>query len=936
MKIKTPRILLIATLTAVIILLSHANATHFRQLSVNEGLSQPTGTAVAQDCLGRIWIGTREGVNIYDGTSITGYQGWVPSGKERVWIGNVVSTIASDSVGNIFLLIDNDIIRYDIAGERFSRFTNSGSVSALAPFKGKIVYVSADSLFVKNAADDRTEFLFRIPEARNITGIAIGEKAYYISSSSGLHIYDRKSLKHNILLPEKNIYSLYISQDKSLWFSSASEGIYCLRPGTAEPEFKSAPAAINGNKGPVETRNIIEDTNGDIWYGAFSGLYRYEPESGKTHNIALPTNTENLSHSSVIGMLCDRAGNIWAGTYYGGVNYFRPNRADIINFDYERLAPEGMHPSCVVSIVKDKRGNIWFGTDGAGVVCVDTLWNIRKQLNTRSGADVIRQNNIKDLAYDSISDRLFIGTHLGGISVYDITRKKLTNLIDCPDNGHYSSIIADFEIHGRKLFIASKPGLSYIDLDDNSNKQHIISKTINLRRIGFDSKNNLCGIGRSDNTVYKIKTDTPRMQISILARLNEKGAKASDLCCLEGGILISTLGNGIIWVPDPDFKKNDVRFNSTFPDKYCYAIAKSTEGDVYILGSRHISQFSPITGRIESISFSDYFQNSNLINGCGMLPLKNGTLLVGSTKGITLFDEQSVFSGKDDHERIFFSQLRVDSRTVSASDSTGILNKALPFAETISLPYDHPDFEIQIGVSNYTANSQRPVIEYRLSGHDETWHITRNGVIRYVDLKPGIYTLSSRIAGAKDVIEIKIEVAHPWYSSWWAWLLYIIAGISIISFIIYKTNDASHLRISLGRLLDEHRRQRLEDARTFPPESVENPLDKKFITDVSRYIENHISDTELDIQAICQDIGMSRTLFFNKFKTLTGDTPNAFILRCRLKHSATLLKTCPHMNVTEIAEDSGFNNAAYFSRCFKKKFGVSPLAYRKNSDGPVD
>ncbi len=75
---------------------------------------------------------------------------------------------------------------------------------------------------------------------------------------------------------------------------------------------------------------------------------------------------------------------------------------------------------------------------------------------------------------------------------------------------------------------------------------------------------------------------------------------------------------------------------------------------------------------------------------------------------------------------------------------------------------------------------------------------------------------------------------------------------------------------------------------------------------------------------------MSRSLFFNTFKTITGLTPETFLLNYRLKHAATLLIEQPHLSVAEIAYQSGFSTAAYFSRCFKKQFGVSPLSYRKD------
>ena len=111
--------------------------------------------------------------------------------------------------------------------------------------------------------------------------------------------------------------------------------------------------------------------------------------------------------------------------------------------------------------------------------------------------------------------------------------------------------------------------------------------------------------------------------------------------------------------------------------------------------------------------------------------------------------------------------------------------------------------------------------------------------------------------------------------------------------------------------------------------SVVNPLDRNMIKHITDYIDKHMSDQNLDIPSLCLELGLSRSLFYNKFKSLTGMTPNAFILNYRLKHAAMLLRTDDSLTITEISDRTGFNNAAYFSRCFRKQFGISPAPYRK-------
>ena len=106
-------------------------AEYFSHLGLSDGLSSPSVMAIYQDCLGRMWFGTREGINVYDGNRISVYQGWVQNGKNAaspIWLGNEVSSIAGDREGDIYILIDRKLIKYDIRKGSFDyRGTSFGT-----------------------------------------------------------------------------------------------------------------------------------------------------------------------------------------------------------------------------------------------------------------------------------------------------------------------------------------------------------------------------------------------------------------------------------------------------------------------------------------------------------------------------------------------------------------------------------------------------------------------------------------------------------------------------------------------------------------------------------------------------------------------------------------------------------------------------------------
>lgn len=102
---------------------------------------------------------------------------------------------------------------------------------------------------------------------------------------------------------------------------------------------------------------------------------------------------------------------------------------------------------------------------------------------------------------------------------------------------------------------------------------------------------------------------------------------------------------------------------------------------------------------------------------------------------------------------------------------------------------------------------------------------------------------------------------------------------------------------------------------------------------LGRYIEivkANISNPELDVSVIYETLGMSRTNFYRKVKTVTGLSPIELIKNIRLEAGAKLLKESD-MNVSEIAQHIGFSSRSYFARSFKAAYGMSPTEYQETA-----
>lgn len=104
-----------------------------------------------------------------------------------------------------------------------------------------------------------------------------------------------------------------------------------------------------------------------------------------------------------------------------------------------------------------------------------------------------------------------------------------------------------------------------------------------------------------------------------------------------------------------------------------------------------------------------------------------------------------------------------------------------------------------------------------------------------------------------------------------------------------------------------------------------DPMDQAFVEKATRLVLDNLSDTNFNIDRLCREMAMSRTLFYGKLKTLTGQGPQDFIRLIRLEQAAQYLKQGD--SVLDVSVKTGFVNVKYFSTVFKKHFGVSPSKY---------
>lgn len=155
---------------------------------------------------------------------------------------------------------------------------------------------------------------------------------------------------------------------------------------------------------------------------------------------------------------------------------------------------------------------------------------------------------------------------------------------------------------------------------------------------------------------------------------------------------------------------------------------------------------------------------------------------------------------------------------------------------------------------------------------------------------------------------------------------------------ITKPFKVKHLIARVKSLLD-NRKKLMQKYASYPfiteNQPVKKSRDQQFIEKIVHFIEEHISDPNLSVESLSAEMAMSKSVFQRKMKALTDNSPNEFMRLIRLQYAAQLLLSNEY-RISEIGYMSGFSSHSYFSRCFYDHFKLTPSEYIEQHTGQVD
>ena len=810
-----------------------ADIPHPREgsVAVTDRLSNGKVNGFAQDRDGHIWIATGRGLNKYTGNEYVQYF----SADDTLGLpDNQINTVFSARDGALWVCTVNGVaVRTSTGG--FRRIPVQGNLpninQILETPGGTLLFSNSSTLFRYDPETDMLRPVIReLGEfGQQAAGIGSDGNLWVISGAGFiLNCYSTSdwSLLQSITLPHQTYHMCPAGHDE-LWLSGmGSLSILDTRSGSFKPlpeAIRAEPRLVNGDIDilfPVDDNSMLLNVigKGFFLYGRSRGSVMHQSDAAFPYSIP---------ETEIRSIFKDRSGNLWFGTTDQGFSVSYHDRGLFGNDKYLTQALKGRS---VTSLCPDKSGGLWICTLRDGLFRYDLRSG---ELIEVPVAHLIPDGNVgyiraSGVYADSDGDLWFTFADKYRVirCAWDGRRLKAKDIVYAimpltvqEDDrgalwiGGFSSVLVRYDKHdGSRMDI---------DLTDAAGKWTFVSCLV-LKEPG------LLLAGCFDASPVQVNTYSLECKPAAVSP-EDYGTciRRTPLIpnCLfrdsAGHVWIGTYANGLL------LNEAESRHVAPVPGAPCpdiCAIREDRQGNIWVSTMSGLGKYDRTVG-----SFVHYFEADGIggdqFNDRASCILPDGTLVFGGTHGITCFNPLDAPATRT--VPLVFQNLSIHGQLVLPSED-GPIDRLLSEKPEVTIRHNQNAFSISFAALDYSEFEQIRYA-YKLEGFDRDWvKINTRHDAYFANLPPGRYTLRVRIAnGSHTVTEteeaLHIRVLPPWYRSWWAILLYILAAglVLAMAYTFYR-----HVRRVRKEAAKRIREVRLEREKAEEAEKAEKALNR--------------------------------------------------------------------------------------------------------------
>jgi signal transduction histidine kinase/ligand-binding sensor domain-containing protein/DNA-binding NarL/FixJ family response regulator/HPt (histidine-containing phosphotransfer) domain-containing protein len=771
----------------------------FRHLAAEDGLSQNTVNAVAQDAQGFIWVATEGGLSRYDGYELRRYNH--RRNDPASLPGNFVWDMRAGRDGSLWLAVkDAGVARLDPETGRFTSFrhdpgkpdslSSNAARSVLVDRQGTVWVATIDGGL--NALDPRTGLArrFRHDPARpdslssdRVSAIAEDPSgAIWVGTPAGLNRWipgtDRfERFTHDPgqpeSLPSDRVKTLYVDRSGMLWVGTLDRGL-ARRDGegftTFAPVEADASALASG-----DVAAIHEDRAGRLWVGTSAGLHLMDRSNGRftrfRHDAADPA---SLRDDQVLALFEDRGGLLWVGTRAGGVSRWNPRSWA---FGSVRTDAFGGHQPFAMAEAGD--GRLWVGTLGGGLFRFDPRSGSAASATAVLGEAPAADPRVMALLKDR-SGALWVGTMAGGL-----VRIGPDGSIRRPGSGDGSPGAVSTQkvmsllqlLDGRILVGTFGDGIAVIDpvtmrvarLGDAGRAASPLARAFVTALA--QAEDGTIWVGTDGKGLHAFTVDGRSLGSWQRDPARTDGLASSTIFALyidrAGSVWVGTSGGGLDRIEGSVREPASLRFvNYSTVDGLggdtIYGIRPDRGGGVWLSTDRGLTRLDPRTRAIKVFHREHGLQGEDFNFGAH-LAMSDGRLAFAGAGGINLFSPDEVLQATPVGPATVLTRIDVLGQPARLQ---------APLARLKRLPLGYRDsvLTLEFAALDFTAPLKN-TYTHRLVGFSDAWTPpTAERRLTYTNLDAGSYVLEVRGANsdgvaAAQVFRLPIVVAPaPWRS----------------------------------------------------------------------------------------------------------------------------------------------------------------------------
>ncbi|TNE63916.1 MAG: hypothetical protein EP344_04060 [Bacteroidetes bacterium] len=916
----------------------------FDHLTIDQGLSNNTVYAIAEDLDGFLWFGTRDGLNRYDGYEFRIYK--ANSSDNHSLPGNNIQSLFLHPGGDLWIglrtgglcILDRETQQFrdnPFAGQVFANWatvsvqvffldsrgyiwmgTSSQGVVRIGPGLKQLDYFGIDAERRGRRMQSNACFSF-VEDDRG--------RVWMGTSEGRVHYYDPQTDSVGVLEgdPEAGIdlysytKSLLIRNDV-LWIGTEGNGLalYDLKNGRF----------LQNKLGKSLIRDIKQSGDMVLISTDGAGLW-YTRDEGRTfHSVQfIPDLVNSLNTNALYDIFIDRSQNIWIGTFNGGVNVHKPRKTEFLTY---KLAPNTVDAPGNQSVLvfhEDRDGYIWIGKDGGGLL----RFNQGDQTYTTYRSDptdpATLSSNVVTAIYEDSKRRLWIGTFAYGLNLFDRKRGVLRTFqydADNPLSISNNNVWAITEDRAGNLWVGTLGGgLNRFNYREDRferiqpdpvipNRSGYLSDW-NVRVLLVDSHDDLWigtefgGLNKRDHQTGKISTWRADTRDS-------SALQSSSILCLHqdrnGQLWIGTEGGGLHAMLADGRSFRHYTVDDGLPSNVINAIEEDPSGTFWISTNLGLASFQPQTGAITTYNNFDGLQ-SNQFNPDASLSSRSGAIYFGGINGVNVFRPEEVKANLNPPQ-VVFTDFKLFNKSVQAGvyKNRRLFSGPLNNQPVIRLEYSDNVFTIEFAALEFT-NPAKNQYQYRLDGFEDKWNPVSAGQRRatYTNLDAGDYVFRVKASNNNGVwsgrpAELFILISPPFWETWWFRLLLALLIIGLIAmYIIYRDNkrreehqkellkaEQEILRLRNERLSEEVQQKNAQLAAALLQSAHKNTsLDglKKQLTDISREAGAD-PDQKREIRQLVRriDVELTSEDYWEQFQLNFDQVHQQFAKKLHLQH----------------------------------------------------